>query len=263
LNQNRGNILRHDGAQSEAIELEVHGFLDGRSMNIKHEWETIDWLGDARQLVNWVNDQAGNSVMLMIRHSHRLVNRGFQASMTAELTAIGHETSIEFGRRLPIDRPVSIFYSPHIRTEQTAERIAEGLSDSGGNLVLMKELGILLGANADPMKYAAFAGEIGWAQTYHLWSKDMIPEDTLERMKAYGQRLHPYTLEPLAEDDRDSLHIHVTHDMVVAACRWTYLTIKNDPGLDVQFLGGFGVVRADDAFSGFVDGKHTDLRIEN
>ena len=231
-------------------------------MNSEHEWETVDWLRDARLLVDWVNSQAGNRIMLMIRHSHRLVNRGFQASLTAELTPIGHEISVELGQRLPTDRPVSIFYSPHIRTEQTAERIAEGLSESGGDLVLMKELGILLGANADPRKYAAFAGEIGWPRAYQLWSKDMIPEDTIERMKAYTQRLHPHTLERLAEDSRDSLHIHVTHDMVVAACRWTYLTLRNDPGLDVQFLGGFGIVGADDAFRGFVDGKHTDLRIE-
>ena len=231
-------------------------------MNSEREWETIDWLRDARQLVDWVNYQADNRVMLMIRHSHRLVNRGFQASLTAELTPIGHETSVEFGRRLPTDRPVSIFYSPHIRTEQTAEGIAEGLSESGGDLVLMKELGILLGANADPMKYAAFAGEIGWARTYQLWSKDMIPEDTIERMEEYAQRLLPYTLEKIAMDSSDSLHIHVTHDMVVAACRWKYLTLKNDPGLDVQFLSGFGIVGADDAFHGFVDGKHTDLRIK-
>jgi hypothetical protein len=90
----------------------------------------------------------------------------------------------------------------------------------------------------------------------------MIPEDTIERMEAYAQRLLPYTLEKLTEDRSDSLDIHVTHDMVVAACRWTYLAIKSDLGLDVQFLGGFGIVGADDAFRGFVDGKHTDLRIE-
>ena len=231
-------------------------------MSSEHEWERVDWLRDARQLVDWVNSQADNRVMLMIRHSHRLVNRGFQASLTAELTPIGHETSVEFGRRLPPDRPVSIFYSPHIRTEQTAERIAEGLSESGGDLVLMKELGILLGANANPRKYAAFAGEIGWLQTYQLWSKDMIPEDTLERMTAYTQRLFPYTLEKITEDSSDSLHIHVTHDMVVAACRWMYLVIKSDPGLDVQFLGGFGIVVAGNQFQGFVDGKRTDFRIE-
>ena len=240
--------------------VEVHGFLEGCSMNSEYEWETVDWLRDARQLVDWVNGQADNRIMLMIRHSHRLVNRGFQASLTAELTPIGHETSVEFGRRLPTDRPVSIFYSPHIRTEQTAERIAEGLSESGGDLVLMKELGILLGANADPGKYAAFAGEFGWLRTYQLWSKDKIPEDTIERMTAYTQRLHPHTLERLAEDSRDSLHIHVTHDMVVAACRWTYLTIKSDPGLDVQFLGGFGVAVEGGALQGFVDGNHTNLR---
>ncbi len=231
-------------------------------MNSEYEWETVGWLRDARQLVDWVNGQADNRIMLMIRHSHRLVNRGFQASLTAELTPIGHETSVEFGRRLPTDRPVSIFYSPHIRTEQTAERIAEGFSESGGDLVLMKELGILLGANADPGKYAAFAGEIGWSRTYQLWSKDMIPEDTIERMTAYTQRLHPHTLERLAEDSRNSLHIHVTHDMVVAACRWTYLVIKSDPGLDVQFLGGFGVVVEGSQLQGFVDGKRTDFRIE-
>ena len=223
-------------------------------MNSEHEWETVDWLRDARQLVDWVNGQADSRIMLMIRHSHRLVNRGFQASLTAELTPIGHETSVEFGRRLPTDRPVSIFHSPHIRTEQTAERIAEGLSESGGELVLMKELGILLGANANPRKYAAFAGEIGWPRTYQLWSKNMVPEDTIERMKAYTQRLHPHTLERLAEDSSDSLHIHVTHDMVVAACRWTYLPLKNDPGLDVQFLGGFGIIGEDDVFRGFSDG---------
>jgi phosphohistidine phosphatase SixA len=100
-------------------------------MNSEYKWETVDWLRDARQLVDWVNGQAGSRVMLMIRHSHRLVNRGFQASLTAELTPIGHETSVEFGRRLPTDRPVSIFYSPHIRTEQTAERIAEGAYSHG------------------------------------------------------------------------------------------------------------------------------------
>jgi len=254
--------LRHDGTQSEATPSRSAWILGGMQMNSEHEWETVDWLKDARQLVDWVNSQVGNRVMLMIRHSHRLVNRGFRASLTAELTPLGYETSIEFGRRLPTDRSVSIFYSPHIRTEQTAERIAEGFSERGGNLVLMKELGILLGANADLRKYATFAGEIGWARTYHLWSKDMIPEDTIERMEAYTQRLLPYTLEKLTEDSGDSIHIHVTHDMVVAACRWTYLTLKNDPGLDVQFLGGFGVAVDGGTLRGFVDGKHTELRIE-
>jgi len=81
-------------------------------------------------------------------------------------------------------------------------------------------------------------------------------------MDAYAQRLLPYTFEKLAEDNDDSLYIHVTHDMVVAACRWKYLTIKNDPGLDVQFLGGFGIVGAGDTFRGFLDGKHIDLRIK-
>ncbi|MGY5861744.1 MAG: histidine phosphatase family protein [Candidatus Thorarchaeota archaeon] len=226
-------------------------------MNSEHAWKTVDWLRDARQLVDWVNGQTGNRVMLMIRHSHRLVNRGFQASLTAELTPVGYETSVEFGRRLPTDRPVSIFHSPHIRTEQTAEGIAEGFSESGGNLVLMKDLEILLGANVDPRKYAAFASKIGWSRTYQSWSKNMIPEDTIERMKAYTQRLHPHTLGRMAKDSHDSLHIHVTHDMVVAACRWTYLAIKSDPGLDVQFLGGFGVTGEGSALRGFVDGEQS------
>ena len=232
-------------------------------MNSEREWETVDWLSDARQLVDWVNSQAGNRVLLMIRHSHRLVNRGFQASLTAELTPIGYKASIEFGRRLPTDRPISIFHSPHIRTEQTAEGIAEGLSVSGGNLVLMKELGILLGANADPAKYAALASEVGWTQTYQFWSKNMIPEDTLERMEVYALRLVPNTLENLVEDSDDSIHIHVTHDMVVAACRWTCLNMYDDPGLDVQFLGGFGIMRKEGVYRGFMDGKYIDLRADD
>ena len=98
-------------------------------MNPADEWASIDWLSDARALVEWVNNLEHAS-LIIIRHSERLVNLSPNETLKAELTPVGHQMAKEFGRRLPINKQITVLHSPNIRTTQTAERISEGVIDA-------------------------------------------------------------------------------------------------------------------------------------
>ena len=76
-------------------------------MNPDNEWTSHDWLSDARTLVKWVNNLEYASLIL-IRHSERLVNLSPSETLNAELTPVGHQMAIEFGRRLPTNKQITI-----------------------------------------------------------------------------------------------------------------------------------------------------------
>jgi len=219
-----------------------------------HEWTSIGWLGEARALLGWLDTLGSGPALLMVRHSERPEDPDVLTTIQAELTASGHDLATEFGRRLPMNMRTTIFHSPHIRTQQTAERIASGLEEKGGNLSDVEKLDVLLGGRGDAEKIVTFAHEIGFDEFYFRWKRNDIPLEILEPIDDYLERLTQQVTDRFYQTDANDLQVYVTHDMVIAASRSIYLDLSVDRGLSVPFLGGFGIAKTNDKLVGFNKG---------
>jgi broad specificity phosphatase PhoE len=225
----------------------------------EREWNTIEWLEEARTLLDWLDTLDSGPVFLMIRHSERPEDIDVPTTIQAELTELGHDIATEFGRRLPMKSRTTIFHSPHIRTTQTAERISVGLQEGGGNLVDFERLNVLLGGRGDIEKIVKSAYETGFDEFYRRWTRNEIPTDTLEPIEDYLHRLTQQINSRFSKAGKEDLHIHVTHDIVIAASRGIYLDLSVDKDLAVPFLGGYGISRVDGKLVGFNKGKQVSI----
>lgn len=216
-----------------------------------HEWTSIGWLSEARALLSWLYTLDSGPALLMVRHSERLEDIDVPTTIQAELTVSGHNLASEFGRRLPMNMKTAIFYSPHIRTRQTAERIASGLKEKGGVLLAIEKLDVLLGGRGDIDEIVTLAHEIGFDEFYFRWKRNEIPPEIIEPIDDYLERLTQQVVDRFTQAETKDLHVYVTHDTVIAASRNTYLDISVDRGLSVPFLGGFGIAKTNDKLAGF------------
>jgi broad specificity phosphatase PhoE len=112
-------------------------------LNSSDSWDSLEWLSDARGLLEWIPQLGTKPAVLLLRHSERRVGLSVIDALEVELTPVGHEIAQEFGRRLPKGKKITLLHSPHIRTTQTAERIAEGVSDNGGTISHLASMDIL------------------------------------------------------------------------------------------------------------------------
>ncbi|MHA2119064.1 MAG: histidine phosphatase family protein, partial [Candidatus Thorarchaeota archaeon] len=100
------------------------------------DWQEIDWLESARNLVEWVNGKPSDErIMIFIRHSHREVIQDHSTQFSTGLTEIGKQMSFEMGRRLAATQPIRIFFSFIPRSHQTAEELARGLRENNGEIL--------------------------------------------------------------------------------------------------------------------------------
>ncbi len=225
----------------------------------EQEWNSIGWLEEARSLLRWLNSLNSGPALLMVRHSERPEDLDVPTTIMAELTEHGHDVAVEFGRRLPKNLSITIFHSPHVRATQTAERISEGLLEGGGNLNHIGRLNVLLGGKGSIEKIVSMAHDVGFDEFYHRWKQHQLPPDTLEPINDYLDRLTPQVIGRLTQADKNDLHLHVTHDIVIAASRGWFFNIVKEEGLYVPFLGGYGIARTKDIFFGFKGGQEVDV----
>ncbi len=225
----------------------------------EQEWNAVDWLEEARALLQWLHTLDSGPILLMVRHSERPEDIDVPTTIRAELTDFGHAIATEFGKRLPSRWRTTIFHSPHARTTQTAERISAGLVEADGMLAGIERLNVLLGGRGDITRIVESAHMIGFDQFYWRWARNELPTETIEPIDDFLQRLTQQIGSRFSKAGTDELHIHVTHDIVIAAARGNYLDLSFDVGIHVPFFGGFGISHADDKLMGFNNGIQVDV----
>jgi hypothetical protein len=114
---------------------------------------------------------------------------------------------------------------------------------------------VLLGGRGDIEQIVSLAHEIGFDEFYNLWTRNEIPVETIEPVDDFLKRLTHHVFSRFNEAQKDELHLHVTHDIVIAAARAEYLSLDVDVGLAVPFLGGFGLSYKKGKLVGFNDGR--------
>ncbi len=195
----------------------------------------------------------------MVRHSERSEDIDVPTTIRAELTDFGHRIAHEFGRRLPSLRRITIYHSPHVRTTQTAKEIARGFQENEGVLLELQEVNVLLGGRGDIERIVTLAYETGFDEFYRQWTRNEIPTETIEPIDDYLVRLTQHVNTSFSNAGKEDLHIHVTHDIVIAASRGIYLDLSVDVGLAVPFLGGYGISRNKGKIVGFNNGKQVNV----
>jgi broad specificity phosphatase PhoE len=223
------------------------------------EWNSIEWIGEARALLEWLDTLDSGPALLMIRHSERPEDIDVPTTIRVDLTESGHDIAVEFGRRLPKNWRTTIFHSPHIRTTQTAERISEGLQEAGGNLSEIERLNVLLGGRGNIERIVTLAHDVGFSEFYWRWKRNELPTETIEPIDDYLIRLTQLIRDRFSKAATNDLHIHVTHDIVIAASRMVYLDLSIDEGLAVPFLGGYGIARYNQKLVGFRGGNPVEV----
>ncbi|MFW9944888.1 MAG: histidine phosphatase family protein [Candidatus Sifarchaeia archaeon] len=181
-------------------------------MSASSNWDDTEWLAGARSLVEWARRRPRNErCMIFLRHSQRDVIEDHSAQFSTGLTKVGKQMSYEMGRRLPTDRPVRIFFSFVPRCHETAEQLAEGLSDSGGEIVEFESIAILV--------MPEFSNEAVWenlqpdgknvTEFVNRWAEGEFGEK-IESWSEYEDRLMETTLQRLRKDSGPVVHIHMT-----------------------------------------------------
>ncbi len=207
------------------------------------EWDSQDWLADARNLINWSNSiESQAPLLILVRHSHRVAIRTLQEMSETGITSLGEAMAIEFGRRLPTGRHVEIHHSFIPRCEQTAQRIAEGIKHSGGKVRCVQPFDLLLGPIVSDMEIWEKVGDdgTGVARFVASWERGEFG-DGIEPFMDFSKRLTIGTLEKLKAAKPSSLYIYVTHDLFLMGARKTIL--KEEAHIDQRppYLGGFAL----------------------
>ena len=190
-------------------------------MTSSKEWYRIDWLASARRLVEWIGQRPPEeSVMLFLRHSHREEIPDHSVQFSTGLTEIGKQMSYEMGKKLPTNRPVRIFFSFVPRCYETAEALANGLKENGGEVVEFEAIPILV--------MPEFDDEAVWenlqpdgknvTQFVNRWADGEFG-NMIESFESYRGRLLEATIERLRNENKPVMHIHVTHDLALMSIK--------------------------------------------
>ncbi|MHA1960986.1 MAG: histidine phosphatase family protein [Candidatus Thorarchaeota archaeon] len=207
------------------------------------EWDSAEWLDGARRLVTWTNEvPRGNRMLLLVRHSHREVIEDHTAQLSTELTDLGRRMSYEMGRRLPVVRKALFFFSFVNRCYQTADEMAKGIREAGGDVIDLNPLPLLAApdiADNDVWQELQPDGR-NIAEFVNRWADGRFGE-MIEGLEEYGTRLLEATVERLSMADGGVMHIHVTHDLALMAAKRTLLARPVEMDDRDSFLGGLGI----------------------
>jgi broad specificity phosphatase PhoE len=204
------------------------------------DWQEIDWLESARNLVEWVNGKPSDErIMIFIRHSHREVIQDHSTQFSTGLTEIGKQMSFEMGRRLAATQPIRIFFSFIPRSHQTAEELARGLRENNGEILEFESIAILV--------MPEFEDEAVWdnlqpdgknvTEFVNRWADGEFG-DMIESFEEYRIRLLETTLGRLKKETDAALHIHVSHDLALMALKRILLQRPIDENDREPFQGG-------------------------
>jgi len=215
------------------------------STNIEQEWNSQDWLNGAKELIRWSHSLAGDdSFMLVVRHSHREIIASYDDMVGRGLTGLGHRMAREFGRRLPLRKDTRIFHSYVPRCTETAEDIAEGIRDAGGIVDFVEASDLLVGPRViDPQLWQKIGRDgirvLGFVEEWH---SGMYTEQQMESYDKFQTRVVREMIRKLRSAPEGSMHLHVTHDLFLAAAKramqTTYASVSDRP----SYLAGFGVI---------------------
>lgn len=196
------------------------------------------------RLLELVRAEGGSRLVAILRHSARVDITGYtvEAAVAAPLTDEGRALALGFGRRLPPDRPLRLFHSEVERCIDTAERIAEGFREAGGQAEVVGSRRTLAASFIrDPYAVAVEFGRRGPRGFVQAWLSGQLGDQVLDPPdRACRDQLDALVGEPPPEvgGELPSLDLHISHDVNIVALLHLVADLA-DPSLPWPgYLGG-------------------------
>ncbi len=211
-------------------------------MDIMDKWNTADWLENARDLVSWADSvPPDNSILLLLRHSHRVTLNTYDEMVNAGLTELGKKLSFQFGQHIPSHRSTRIFFSFVSRCYETAEEIRKALIERGATIDEFEPLATIVGPqNAKDVVWKNLEPDGNNVTEFVNWWANREFGDDMEPFDEYVQRLGEDTLRRIKDDPRGVFHIHITHDLCLMSAKRSILGRPLRKEDREPYLGGVG-----------------------
>ena len=220
------------------------------------EWNSEKWTFSAKRLIDWATTiDSKQPLMLMIRHSHREILRDHKEMMGVGLTEMGKRVSVEMGERIPTVRKAHIFLSVVPRCYQTAESVANGFSNRGGEFIDMDPLPTLIGPEYMDRSVWKNLHPNGNNVTEFVnrWADGEF--EGIEPFNEFRVRLIEDTVKRFLSINDNQMHIHVTHDLALMCMKRILLDRALTRDDREPYLGGIGVTRSSSDIQMFVSGQ--------
>jgi broad specificity phosphatase PhoE len=218
-----------------------------------------EWAKEANILLNKIKEiSQDQSMMVLLRHSHRNKFSSFTETHKALLTDEGKKGAYEFGRNLPINRSYRLFHSIHPRCIETAEYIQKGLKENEVQVETLGSLEILWGMAGD---YPAVI-KLGLKDEEHIvtkWATGHYPITIIEPFNSYIQRAANVLWSHHKEAPPSGIDLFITHDFHIMALQFGWAGMQIYDGW-VNFLGGIIVILDSENF--VLINKDTRLEIQ-
>ena len=115
-------------------------------MSSEQTWDNQDWVYSANKILGWMSTiPQEQPLMFLVRHSHRETLQNHDEMVSGGLTELGKRMSFELGSRFPRIGKMHIYTSFVPRCFETAEAIAEGFTQQGGEVIDIDPLPPLVG----------------------------------------------------------------------------------------------------------------------
>lgn len=209
----------------------------------KSIWSELDWMHNVRGIIEWVQSVGDKeSVMLLLRHSHREILKDQEEMLAGGLTALGKETSMEVGMRIPTARKAHFFFSIVPRCYETAEAMAQGFTEKGGEIVDMDPLPCLVGPEYTEQGVWKNLNPNGENVTEFVnrWAEGRFG-DAIEPLEDYQARVIHETVERIASTPDRMTHVHITHDLGLMCTKRLFLGRPLESRDREPYLGGLAV----------------------
>ncbi len=213
----------------------------------EESWHSVEWLDSARNIVKWTKETpVGVQTILLLRHSHRERLNNHKEMMGAGLTELGRKTSYEMGRRLGVTSNVRILTSFISRCYETAEHMAEGLSEQGDPVDKIDPLPVLVGPeNAmDVVSRELHPDGENVTEFVNDWANGKF-DGEMESFRSYLNKLEDSVFRDVVSAETKTTSINITHDLTLMSAKRAILGEPLNRSNREPYLGGIAIRSSD------------------
>lgn len=229
----------------------------------KNKWENQEWIQSAKKILEWIATvPQSQPVMFLVRHSHRETLQNHDEMVSGGLTELGKMMAVELGKRIPREGKMHIYTSFVPRCFETAEAIAEGYTQRGGEVVDIDAVPSLVGPQVIDREVWLNLNPNGNNVTDFVnnWADGRYGK-RMEPFADYQDRLMGDTIKRLLSVKESIIHVHVTHDLALMSAKRILFKRALSVGDREPYLGGLSLTFLNSNLTLFVQGKEMPLSI--
>ncbi|MFX1448026.1 MAG: histidine phosphatase family protein [Promethearchaeota archaeon] len=206
-------------------------------------WEENTWTKQARNLIRGLNKFPIHSkITIILRHSQRfepkIIHESDLKGANMELTPLGEEIAINFGKNLPIERPIRLFHSPRSRCKATAEKIYQGFTERNGKGEYIGEYNALYGIGINNQSYLDEFNAYKNYQVILRYLAGIYSPELWPPAQPFYQRSGEEIWSQVENISEGGINIFITHDFHIMIFRFGWFALPPDERW-VDYLGGF------------------------